>query len=335
MKWVVLTGVIVAAESFGATNRTILTLDDSSGATIDLTFIAPKALPNPSNDTLDTTTAISPATTATATNITQTLPERIAARKLAETTCDIVTLAIDIGSVVKVKGGLSIFRGELQIDLKYVRELGDTNAEVAAWKEAAKFRDEVWGKEWVLSAAEVERCRRDADGVSMRYGVRHREGTVKRVVDGGREKRVEAAEERKARKDRTETTEERKGGKARTESNEETKVRKTRTETAEERKIRKTRTETAEERMMRKTRAAQKVLEMEKRARRDVDGKAMDKNATSSSRSTVSSNKTGIAETSNYGLERQYRGQSLSRAAIRRAAEQYGASGVQRSTKAS
>ena len=70
---------------------------------------------------------------------------------------------IDVGSVVKVKGGIRIFREQKQIRLKVITILGDTNAEIKCWNDMMKFRRDVLSKPWVVTAEEEEKCRLEVD----------------------------------------------------------------------------------------------------------------------------------------------------------------------------
>lgn len=63
---------------------------------------------------------------------------------------------INIGSLVKVKGTISSFRGRRQLELKRVFRVQDTNAEVQAWSETAAYKRDVLSRPWVLSAAEID-----------------------------------------------------------------------------------------------------------------------------------------------------------------------------------
>lgn len=58
--------------------------------------------------------------------------------------------ALSVGSIVKVKGTISVFR-DRQIELKRIFRVKDTNEEAAFWTSLAKWRREVLSKPWVLT----------------------------------------------------------------------------------------------------------------------------------------------------------------------------------------
>lgn len=85
---------------------------------------------------------------------------------------------LDIGSVVKVKGGITEFRGARQIQLKKIWALSSTrkcdlrkdgkvadergtNEETRCWNEVVEFRRDVLSKPWILSEEEVKKCEED------------------------------------------------------------------------------------------------------------------------------------------------------------------------------
>lgn len=106
IQWIRLVGVIVALDIFPT--RWIMILDDSSGATIEITCGRPKQkgpiLPAGDLDAYAKTSVLPDAptegTTATGRSIDLT--------------------RIDIGVVVKVKGGIGSFRGEKQVLLEKI-----------------------------------------------------------------------------------------------------------------------------------------------------------------------------------------------------------------------
>lgn len=63
---------------------------------------------------------------------------------------------VDVGSLIKVKGTISTFRGLRQLELKRIFTMEDTNAEVQAWAEIAAYKRDVLSSPWSLSAAEID-----------------------------------------------------------------------------------------------------------------------------------------------------------------------------------
>jgi hypothetical protein len=154
IKYVRLTGVIVAAdEHFG---RMVYTLDDSSGVNIEVTCAAP---PRPS---LDEAGGAAASNTKPVSGPATVKPGAVKPQELISPDGPNLT-NIDVGSVVKVKGGIGIFREQKQIRLKVITILGDTNAEVKCWNDVMKFKRDVLSKPWVVTAEEEEKCRLEID----------------------------------------------------------------------------------------------------------------------------------------------------------------------------
>jgi septal ring factor EnvC (AmiA/AmiB activator) len=61
---------------------------------------------------------------------------------------------LDIGRVVKVKGTISEFRGQKQVELKRIWVIKTTNEEARSWEEAARFKMEVLDKPWHITKEE-------------------------------------------------------------------------------------------------------------------------------------------------------------------------------------
>jgi hypothetical protein len=67
------------------------------------------------------------------------------------------------GTAIRIKGTLSLFRQNMQINLERFNLVPDTNAEMAFLDERLRFLIEVLSVPWVLSDAEVEGYRVDAE----------------------------------------------------------------------------------------------------------------------------------------------------------------------------
>ncbi|KFZ14102.1 hypothetical protein V502_06255 [Pseudogymnoascus sp. VKM F-4520 (FW-2644)] len=184
IKWVRLTGIIVAMDEFY--NRVCITIDDGSGATIEATCLAP-----PRPEATATVAAIAVPTERTADDA-MVSPDGPKLR------------AVDVGKVVKVKGGIREFRGVRQVAMKAIAVLGDTRAEVGAWREGVRFREEVLRVPWVVTGEEERRCREEAEGEKWRVEEeerrkRRRERRAKREKEGdggGKEKRSRVEKEK-------------------------------------------------------------------------------------------------------------------------------------------
>ncbi|KAF7552810.1 hypothetical protein G7046_g7292 [Stylonectria norvegica] len=142
IKWVRIVGAVVAIDEYAG--RRIYTVDDSSGACIECMV------------------TISPApkkedTTAEGGKLRQ--KDAI----LNPPPMPAVYADIDVGSIVDVKGGLSIFRDEKQINMEKMTALRSTAQEVTLWEKRARFRTDVLEKPWVLRSRDIRRCRKEAE----------------------------------------------------------------------------------------------------------------------------------------------------------------------------
>lgn len=180
-------GIIVArTEVF---RRTILTLDDSSGATIEVTIQHSTDPKHTDSSPAATRTVSGPVSQAKPTKIT----EGIAGRQ-EETDPNAYTIGdgekskdranlirnepvhitatdesiLDISSLVpgtmlKVKGTLGSFRSIMQLHLERFSILRDTNAEMAFVFERLQYLVEVLSVPWVLADEEIKVLRREGE----------------------------------------------------------------------------------------------------------------------------------------------------------------------------
>ncbi|KAI5464619.1 glycosyl hydrolase [Mariannaea sp. PMI_226] len=147
IKWVRLVGVVVAIEEF--TGRRVYTIDDSGGACIECIV----SLPSPVKDA---------EANARGKNIVVT--EEPTEEPGASNTSILASLVgIRVGSVIDVKGGLSIFRDEKQVNIEKVTTLRCTAQEVVLWKKRSRFRQEVLDQPWILRNRDIRRCRKEAE----------------------------------------------------------------------------------------------------------------------------------------------------------------------------
>ncbi|KAJ5549922.1 hypothetical protein N7535_002134 [Penicillium sp. DV-2018c] len=195
IQFVSLVGIIVARTEI--TRRTILTLDDSSGETIDISVLQ-KTTQKPNTDTRAPAAATT-APTAEAnpfSSFSITIPTTTGLTTTTHVTSkdhdEIDISSLQPGTVVRVKGSLSTFRNRMQLNLERFWVVRDTNAEMRFLDDRLQFLMEVLSVPWVLSDEEVEELRRDAE----RSDERVVEG--KRRAERAARKRVER-EERHAR----------------------------------------------------------------------------------------------------------------------------------------
>ncbi|KAI9761766.1 MAG: hypothetical protein M4579_000860 [Chaenotheca gracillima] len=116
-----------------------MVLDDSSGQTIDVVCTKPAPRPPTEGHIIREGDVAQSKNKATATI---SKPRDI---DLPDMT------GIDLGSVVKIKGGIGEYRGVKQINLKRIHVVPSTAHEVKAWAELATFRADVLSRPWVVS----------------------------------------------------------------------------------------------------------------------------------------------------------------------------------------
>lgn len=135
-------GVVVAIDDYAG--RRVYTVDDSSGACIECTILM-----SVSQEGVDSAgTAMNAAPNKAEAN------PPAAAALLAN---------INVGSVVDVKGGISTYREERQLNIEKMVPLRGTAQEVALWEKRIKFRSEVLEKPWALRNRDIRRCRKEAE----------------------------------------------------------------------------------------------------------------------------------------------------------------------------
>lgn len=162
IQWVRIAGVVVAVDEYPG--RRIYTVDDSSGVCIECLVDVPR-----------TDAALTAAVAAAAAGKTEAAvagkvdPKHTrkgaqeAARTAAVAPKRVVSEEVDVGTVMDVKGGLSVFRGNKQIKILKATVLRSTEQEVAFWEKIQKFRRDVLDQPWTLTDKEVRRCRKEEE----------------------------------------------------------------------------------------------------------------------------------------------------------------------------
>ncbi|CAO2655715.1 Nn.00g045180.m01.CDS01 [Neocucurbitaria sp. VM-36] len=142
IRYVRLVGVIVAIDDIN-TKYTVLTIDDGSGANIELKIVRIlqaelTPMDSTSNTTIDNVNVVSQF-------------------GVFEVLID--NHRLDIGTVIKAKGTITEFRGIKQLDLRRVWVVTTTNEEAQAWAEAAAFRRDILSTPWRISSAEHKKIK--------------------------------------------------------------------------------------------------------------------------------------------------------------------------------
>lgn len=188
IRFVRLVGVVVAIDDINA-KYTVLTLDDGSGATVECKII--RLTPDVYNP------FESPSNT---------MVQNINVRSgMGHFSVLVDNTSVDIGTVLKVKGTISEFRGMKQVELKRCWLVRTTNEEVEAWAEAAAFKRDVLDKPWHIGSkdhkkivAEIKReKRRNREYERLRLEREER----RRVAEGKRERRRREWEEYLAKRE--------------------------------------------------------------------------------------------------------------------------------------
>ncbi|KAI9371273.1 hypothetical protein BJX61DRAFT_37198 [Aspergillus egyptiacus] len=190
IRFVNLLGLIVSRTD--VPRRTILTLDDSSGAVIEVVVL--KA------DTPPSTSASASASLATKTNLSaaaagndESSAPATASHITSTTRAPIDITSLQPGKLFQIKGTLSIFRQTVQVQLERFFSVVDTTAEMRFLEARCRFLVEVLSVPWVLDGEDIERLRREADEEERR--VEEEQARVRR-----RGRRREEREERQRRK---------------------------------------------------------------------------------------------------------------------------------------
>lgn len=68
---------------------------------------------------------------------------------------------LDIGTVIKAKGTISVFRGIKQLDMKRIWVVPTTNEEAQAWAETAAYKQAVLSAPWHINSAEHRKIKHD------------------------------------------------------------------------------------------------------------------------------------------------------------------------------
>ncbi|KAF4463066.1 ob-fold nucleic acid [Fusarium albosuccineum] len=142
IKWVRIVGVVVAIDEFAG--RRVYTVDDSSGACIECVVL----ISTPGEGTDNAVMA------------TESAPKKVDANPLPSPA---LLADIDVGTVVDVKGSISTFREERQLNIEKMIALRSTAQEVALWEKRIKFQSEVLEQPWALRNRDIRRCRKEAE----------------------------------------------------------------------------------------------------------------------------------------------------------------------------
>lgn len=144
IRYIYLVGVVVAIDDINL-RYTTLTLDDGSGATLEIKIkrLLPEIynpVDSPSNTEVDNLNVLA---------------------GLGRFDVTVNDQTVDIGTIVKVKGTISEFRGFKQLELKRIWIVSTTNEEAKFWEALAAFKKDVLGRPWHLSKTEGKNIKKE------------------------------------------------------------------------------------------------------------------------------------------------------------------------------
>jgi len=165
------------------TRRTILTLDDSSGSTLEVVILHADPNTQARAEAALASEGVAAQTDASALNTSAgTLGIRsnqtVYVSATDRTTLDISSLVP--GAIVKAKGTLSMYRQMMQLHLERFVLVPDTNAEMRFVEERVQFLVDVLSAPWVLLDEEIEHLREEAEQEDLK-AVEERRRAARRV----------------------------------------------------------------------------------------------------------------------------------------------------------
>ena len=139
-----LVGIVVAFDVLES--RFVFVIDDSSGQTIDVTCDRPKSVQPRSIEPNYAAYDI------------QSIMAEVPRKGVTPSRKEVDLSGIEVGTIVKIKGHVSIWWGTKQIKLERFWLIESTNEEMNAWGETNQFLSNVLFKPWVLGEKEVLRA---------------------------------------------------------------------------------------------------------------------------------------------------------------------------------
>lgn len=182
-----LVGVIVARSD--VPRRTILTLDDSTGATVDIVVL--KGNPAFISTANSSTTPHAPKEANDGDGGRGATPKEYHVTSTTQTPVDITPL--QPGRLFQIKGTLSVFRATMQVQLERFFTVPDTKAEMRFVEARCRFLVDVLSVPWVLGEGEIAALRVEADEEGSKIEEEH-------VRLRRRERRKAEREEKERRK---------------------------------------------------------------------------------------------------------------------------------------
>ena len=172
IRFVAIAGVVVAVEDYNE-KRWIFTIDDSSGATIDVVYSKPEGYTT--KNVLDAKAQKPAQVILDAEGKVRTRVKAVSSAKRkgddtgktrdknGETNADearriAVLHSLDIGAVLQVKGTVTNFRSTHQISLERLSILSSTTHEMNFVEERTRFLRETLSKPWTIATKQQQEC---------------------------------------------------------------------------------------------------------------------------------------------------------------------------------
>ncbi|KAK5167256.1 hypothetical protein LTR04_000069 [Oleoguttula sp. CCFEE 6159] len=189
VRYVRLVAAIVAIDDLGP-RYTLLTMDDGSGATIEVKI-----------------TRLDTAKSASSTSLLDTEVENVKVRaQLGVFDVLVDGKILDIGTVIKARCTLGSFRGVRQLELKRVALVHTTDEEARAWADLADFKQDVLSKPWVLTSAELKNLEDEVNGERRKLRERVRRRQEYEAKKAEKRRRHEERVEKRRRKEEEKIT---------------------------------------------------------------------------------------------------------------------------------
>jgi hypothetical protein len=199
IRFLCLAGIIVARDEF--VGRTILVLDDSTGATIEVVCDKPDSAAAETSPAVTNAAAAKPLTSISDRILNAEEQQHQDSQHVSAATrnpLDITPLVP--GTIAKLRGTISVFHGHYQLRLERYTLLPDTNAEVGFWESRTRFLVDVLSVPWVLTEEDIERLRRTCEEDEGRDA--RRMAAKRKKVERAERKAVEREERDRARIER-------------------------------------------------------------------------------------------------------------------------------------
>lgn len=207
IQYVQVVGIVVAIEDYYE-HHFLVTIDDSSGAILDIVLRKPKQRPNHNAPNA----LARPSNRATAATIADADADDPNDEETKTTIALLTTLmTLTIGTPILAKGTLTLFRNTRQLTLLRLQPLHSTSAELQHIASRTTFLASTLGKPWHLSATKQRKLRDAAESDRLQVSGRARTAAARRAEqkawDARREDRLRLKYEEEEEVERREAAE--------------------------------------------------------------------------------------------------------------------------------